>query len=212
MAQRSQSSPLGFSVRVPDLLCSLLERVYGFVQHHSALSRIAVSAPAADAALALSPRSRCVCVQRRKPANIYSGPRLLSWCLVLFSDSVCLEIPARVSSLAPASRCDCNLPETPFPWPASGDPWRYGTSLARSMGLARGLCSRGHAQSAGHQHSPFLHCPRTADSSTGTAAPHVDVVAGFEVALGASGNLADRRFGGYVPGHCRLGVSKLFSI
>src|SRR3981189_1191886 len=179
MAQRSQSNPLGFSVRVPHLLCSLLERVYGFVQHHSALSRIAVSAPATDAALALSPWSRCVCIQRRKPANVYSGPRLSSWRLVLFSGSVHLHISSRVSSLAPASRCDCNFPETPFPWPASGDPWRYGTSLARHMGLARGLCGCRHAQSAGHQHSPFLHCPRTADSSTGTAAPHVDILAGF---------------------------------
>src|SRR5258706_14822190 len=124
MAQRSQSNPLGFSVRVPDLLCSLLERVHGFVQHHSALSRIAVLAPAADAIVALSPRSRCVCVQRRKPANVYSGPRLSSWCLVLFSDSVHLEIPAGISSLAPASHCDCNRLETPFTWPASGDPWR----------------------------------------------------------------------------------------
>ena len=37
-----------------------------------------------------------------------------------------------------------------------GDTERHGTSVARRMGVTRGLCGRCHAQSAGHQHSSFL--------------------------------------------------------
>src|SRR6266404_3698655 len=212
MAQCGQSHTLGRLACLPHVFCSLLEPVHGFVQHHPALPRIALLASPADAPLALPPRSSFVCLERRQSPHLHSRPHLFAWCVVLFSDSVRLEIPALISSLAPASHCDCNQLETPFTWPASRDPGCHGASLACRMGLTRGFCSCGDAQSPGYKHPPLHHRLGAADSSVSTSSTHVAVTASFELALGTPRHLDDCRLGSYFPRHRHMGLSKLFSL
>src|SRR5882762_8718707 len=216
MAQHGDRNALGRLVRLPFLLCPLLERAVGLVQHYSALSRIAVVAAAAHAVVEILARSAWVRVQRHEPANVHSGPCLFSWRLVLFSGTFCFEISTGISSLAPSRGSDCHLLEAPF-WRTTqrttiGDTRRHGNALARYMGLACGLRSRVYAEPAGHQHSSFLDRAGGGDSSARAVAAHVGVAAALELARGTRGKMGDHRARGRFSGHGRVGLSKLFSI
>ena len=212
LAQPGQGHALGRRLRVRFLFCPLLERADGFLQRHSALSRVAIAAAVAHATVEVLARSGGVRLKRREPTNLHSGPHVFPWRLVLFSGAVCLEVAAGVSSFAPFRGGDCLPLERPFRRKSIRHPQRHGTALARAVGLAGGLRGRVHAESAGPQHSSFLHRAGAADSSARPAARHVGVAAALELARRARGKMGDHRPRGCLRGHRRVGLSTLFSL
>src|SRR6202041_89317 len=99
-AEHCQGDSLRCIFWLPLLSDPFLEPADGFILGHPAFHNVADGAEAADASLALFAWFSRVRVVGGEQTDLYSGPSLCAWRVVLFSRAVPFEIAVDVSAAA----------------------------------------------------------------------------------------------------------------
>ena len=107
----------GHGARGPDglcgLFCAFVEPTYQHVFPDPGLSGSTAASAIAHAAVGFPARAGDI-FGHRQPTDLYSGPFLSAWRVVLFSRGVCFEVVAGFSGNALAGCSDRDHYQTPF--------------------------------------------------------------------------------------------------